>query len=64
MKSMSYNLEGKVAIVTGANDGIGLETVKAFLNEGVKVVGVSLTLDDVKDISDRSSFLPLELSGR
>lgn len=58
---MSYNLQGKVAIVTGANDGIGLETVKAFLNEGAKVVGVSLTLDDVQDIADRSSFLPLKL---
>jgi NAD(P)-dependent dehydrogenase (short-subunit alcohol dehydrogenase family) len=62
MNSMSYNLEDKVAIVTGANDGIGLATVRAFLDEGVKVVGVSLTTDYVdEDASNSSSFLPIEM---
>ncbi len=32
-------LKGKVAIVTGVSKGIGLETVKALLNEGMIVVG-------------------------
>jgi NAD(P)-dependent dehydrogenase (short-subunit alcohol dehydrogenase family) len=34
-------LEGKIAVVTGANSGIGLVTAKTFLNEGAERVYIT-----------------------
>jgi NADP-dependent 3-hydroxy acid dehydrogenase YdfG len=42
------DIENKVAIVTGASKGIGLETVKALLAAGAKVAGWSRSRPDLE----------------
>ena len=42
-------LENKVAIITGAAGGMGMETVKHFLEEGASVVATDLNVDVVCD---------------
>lgn len=39
---------GKVAVVTGASSGIGSEIAKAFVRNGMNVVGLSLRADKNK----------------
>jgi NAD(P)-dependent dehydrogenase (short-subunit alcohol dehydrogenase family) len=47
---MDLELDGKVAIVTGASKGIGLAIVQTLVNEGINVVGGALTVDSLEGI--------------
>jgi NAD(P)-dependent dehydrogenase (short-subunit alcohol dehydrogenase family) len=47
---MDLELDGKVAVVTGASKGIGLAVVRTLAGEGMKVVGGALTINSLEDI--------------
>jgi 3-oxoacyl-[acyl-carrier protein] reductase len=50
---------GKVAVITGANQGIGFEIANKFLVLGYRVVGIDLdvsNLDQIKDVEGNSSL--------
>lgn len=45
-------LEGKVAVITGATSGMGLETAKLYLKEGAKVVLTGRSQDKLDALQD------------
>ncbi len=47
------NLENQVAIVTGAANGIGRSILERFVNEGMKVVAVDISLEQVTDAANQ-----------
>ncbi len=52
---MDLDLEGKVAVVTGAGKGIGLATVSALVVEGARVVAGSRTVQALEDLDGVSA---------
>lgn len=50
-------LDGKAALVTGAASGIGLATVRAFLDEGARVVGID---DQEQPLPHCAEFVAVE----
>jgi len=69
---MNLNLEGKVAVVTGASKGIGLAVVRALTEEGARVVAGARTTDTLAgldhvvavDVDLASKDGPARLVGR
>jgi NAD(P)-dependent dehydrogenase (short-subunit alcohol dehydrogenase family) len=57
---MDLDLADKVAVVTGANKGIGLAVTRALVAEGAHVVAGSLTTDNLDGL-DRVSAVPVDL---
>ena len=47
---IDFELEGKVAIVTGASRGLGRAAATALYEQGVRVLAVARTLDDLKEL--------------
>lgn len=56
MCTSKVRLDGKIAVITGANSGIGKETVKDFYRRGARVIlacrNMELAKEAVKDIKD------------
>jgi NAD(P)-dependent dehydrogenase (short-subunit alcohol dehydrogenase family) len=59
---MDLELADKVAVVTGANQGIGLAVTRALLAEGAHVVAGSLTTDNLDGL-DRVTAVSVDLAG-
>lgn len=57
---MDLELEGKVAVVTGASKGIGLEVTRALAVEGADVVAGARTIESLLDM-DRVSAVEVDL---
>lgn len=53
-------LDGKVAIVTGAASGIGLATVRLFLAEGARVVGIDRSAKAIEAVGDLGPSVSFE----
>jgi NAD(P)-dependent dehydrogenase (short-subunit alcohol dehydrogenase family) len=57
---MDLHLADRVAIVTGANKGIGLAITNALVSEGAYVVAGSLSTENL-DVLDRVTAVPVDL---
>ena len=50
---MDFELAGKVAIVTGASRGLGYQMALALAGQGVKVLAVARSIDDLNDLQSQ-----------
>jgi len=63
---MPYDLNGRIALVTGATAGFGLATAEAFLASGARVVATGRRADRLAELTRRHGdrVLPLQLDVR
>ena len=47
---IDFELEGKIAIVTGASRGLGRAAATALIEQGVRVLAVARSLDDLQEL--------------
>ncbi len=57
------NLEGKVAIVTGASSGIGAEFSKILVGSGTKVYGLARNMEKLNKVQEHigNGFVPVQM---
>lgn len=56
---MGNRLKDKVAIITGAGNGMGFETTKLFASEGAKVIAFDIRAEDLEKWRDTENVFPL-----
>ena len=57
------NLDSKIAIVTGASQGIGAEFTKMLVENGARVYGLARNLDKLKQVQEHigENFIPVKM---
>jgi NAD(P)-dependent dehydrogenase (short-subunit alcohol dehydrogenase family) len=59
MSDSNGRLTGKIALVTGAGNGMGFATTELFLAEGAQVIAVDIREEDLAKWSDRKNVVPV-----
>ncbi len=62
-KFVSRPMEGLISLVTGAANGIGLETLRKLAQQGSTVIGVDISEDIVRVASETSEQFKTEVKG-